>query len=231
MSNFSRVVLSGTVVADAAGSMVQIGDKQVTRIDFALIGPFGKDALAVSVYAYGKVAEDSLADVVAGNKVLIAGKPVTRKVEVDGHKRTLTEIRATAILPCTLNSEVNLVILEGRLGADPDVRYTGSGKAVANFDIAVGRPGKDAGADFFRVITWERLAETIGNNLEKGRRVLVEARLQKRSYESTDKQPIEVTEFVGNEVVFLEGKKNGAKPGGPEVPFGGQVFPEEEIPF
>ncbi|HWQ62394.1 MAG TPA: single-stranded DNA-binding protein [Negativicutes bacterium] len=131
---------------------------------------------------------------------------------------------------------MNKVILVGRLAQDPEVRYTQSGKAVASFTIAVNRfsGGGQKEADFIPIVAWEKLAETCGNNLTKGQRVLVEGRLQIRSYEANDGQKRRVAEVVAQNIEFLERKQSSEdnKEANKEAnPFGGQVFPEEEIPF
>ncbi|MDR7868964.1 MAG: single-stranded DNA-binding protein [Sporomusaceae bacterium] len=126
---------------------------------------------------------------------------------------------------------MNKVILVGRLAQDPEVRYTQSGKAVASFTIAVNRfsGGGQKEADFIPIVAWEKLAETCGNNLTKGQRVLVEGRLQIRSYETNDGQKRRVAEVVAQNIEFLERKQPAEDK--EATPFGGQVFPEEEIPF
>lgn len=126
---------------------------------------------------------------------------------------------------------MNKVILVGRLAQDPEVRYTQSGKAVASFTIAVNRfsGGGQKEADFIPVVAWEKLAETCGNNLTKGQRVLVEGRLQIRSYETNDGQKRRVAEVIAQNIEFLERKQPTEDK--EATPFGGQVFPEEEIPF
>ncbi len=126
---------------------------------------------------------------------------------------------------------MNKVILVGRLTQDPEVRYTQTGKAVASFTIAVNRytGSGQKEADFIPVIAWEKLAEICGNNLTKGQRVLVEGRLQIRSYETNDGQKRRVAEVIAQNIEFLE-KKKGVEDG-QEHPFGGQTFPEEEVPF
>ena len=128
---------------------------------------------------------------------------------------------------------MNKIILTGRLTKDPEVKYTQAGKAVASFTLAVNRMGKDAGADFFSVVAWEKLAEVCGNNLGKGRRILVEGRLQNRSYEATDGQKRYITEVVAQNIEFLDSKaqnENTSDTGGASS-MGSEVFPEEEIPF
>jgi len=121
---------------------------------------------------------------------------------------------------------MNKVILVGRLTQDPEIRYTTSGKAVANFTLAVNRNKEEA--DFILVFLWEKLAESAGNNLFKGNRVLIEGRLQIRSYE-VDGQKRRVAEVIAQNMEFLEAKKKEAADD--SNPFGGQVLPEESIPF
>lgn len=135
---------------------------------------------------------------------------------------------------------MNKVILVGRLAQDPEVRYTQSGKAVASFTLAVNRfgGGQNQGqntADFVPIVAWERLAETCGNNLTKGQRVLVDGRLQIRSYEANDGSKRRVAEVVAQSIEFLERKKEqgtSANDGSIDInSFGKDVFPDEEIPF
>ena len=116
----------------------------------------------------------------------------------------------------------------GRLAQDPEVRYTQSGKAVASFNLAVNRYGQKDSADFIPIVAWEKLAEVIGNNLKKGSQVLVEGRMQVRSYETQDGQKRRATEVIVQNVEFLGSKK--ANESTPES-FGDEVLPEEEIVF
>lgn len=140
---------------------------------------------------------------------------------------------------------MNKVILVGRLTRDPEVRYTQTGKAVASFSVAVDNGfGENKRADFIPIVVWDKLAEVCGNNLTKGRRVLVEGRLQIREYEK-DGQKRRSAEVVAQNIEFLDTKQavgsSGSTPSAqPVVPaksgydvssFGTEVFPEEEIPF
>lgn len=127
---------------------------------------------------------------------------------------------------------MNKVILVGRLAQDPEVRYTQSGKAVASFSLAVNRfsgQGQKE-ADFIPIVAWEKLAETCGNNLTKGQRVLIEGRLQIRSYEANDGQKRRVAEVIAQNMEFLE-RKQATDDRSDANPFGGQVVQDEEIPF
>ena len=101
----------------------------------------------------------------------------------------------------------NRSILIGRLTKDPECRYTPAGKAVCSFRLAVDRGyGDNKEADFVNIVAWEKLAETVTNNLQKGRLVLVEGRLQIRQYEK-DGQKREAAEVVANTVRFLDHAK------------------------
>ena len=146
---------------------------------------------------------------------------------------------------------MNKVILAGRLARDPEMRYTPSGKAVASFTLAVNRRyGRSAGdqqqtADFIPIIAWENLAEVCGNNLIKGSQILVEGRMQVRSYEAQDGTKRYVTEVIANEVEFMGSKQQrdpnagGFAPSPAAAPaeaapmggFGGSPVSDDDIPF
>lgn len=131
---------------------------------------------------------------------------------------------------------MNKIILVGRLTQDPEVRYTQTGKAVASFTLAVNRYSSQGQnqADFIPVVVWEKLAEVCGNNLTKGQRLLVEGRLQIRTYEATDGQKRRIAEVVAQSIEFLERKQQTSDRPHENLDagsFGKEVFPEEEIPF
>ncbi len=104
---------------------------------------------------------------------------------------------------------LNRVILIGRLTRDPELRYTPSGVAVAQFTLAVDRPfsreqGGEREADFIPIVTWRQLAETCANYLRKGRLTAVEGRIQVRNYENNEGRRVYVTEVIADNVRFLE---------------------------
>lgn len=103
---------------------------------------------------------------------------------------------------------LNRVILIGRLTRDPELRYTPSGVAVAQFTLAVDRPfSNQAGereADFIPIVVWRQQAETCANYLRKGRLAAVEGRIQVRSYDNNEGKRVYVTEVVADNVRFLE---------------------------
>ena len=104
---------------------------------------------------------------------------------------------------------MNHITLIGRLTRDPELRYTPNGVAVANFDLAVDRPGKEKETDFIRIVAWQKQAELCANYLKKGRLVGIEGRLQIRGYETTDGQKRKVAEVVANYVQFLDRGEKG----------------------
>lgn len=126
---------------------------------------------------------------------------------------------------------MNKIILLGRLVADPEVKYTQSGKIVTTFTLAVNRPFKGPDGkyetDFINIVLWNKPAEIVGNTVTKGQRLLVEGRLQIRSYTSQDGSKRWVTEVIGNQIEFIE-KRESKEAGGFEG--FGQPF-DEEIPF
>ena len=136
---------------------------------------------------------------------------------------------------------MNKIILLGRLTKDPEVRYTPTNKVVAQFTLAVDRPyskDKQREADFIPVVIWGKQAEICGNYLSKGQRVLVEGRLQIRSYEAKDGQKKYVTEVITEHFEFIERREQGNEsqqtPGEESQDFqgfGSTVPFNEEIPF
>lgn len=125
---------------------------------------------------------------------------------------------------------MNKVILIGRLVKDPEIRYTQSGKGVASFVLAVDRRFSKEGqqtADFIPIVAWNKLAEIIGNNLTKGRRISVEGRMQVRNYDTQDGTKRYVTEVIADEVEFLDSKRDGQAR---DILITKDV-PDEEIPF
>ncbi len=106
-------------------------------------------------------------------------------------------------------SGVNKVILVGNLGADPTMRYTPSGTAVANFNVATterftNRNGeRDSRTEWHRVVAWGRLAEICNQYLKKGKQIYIEGRLQTRNWEDQSGNKRYTTEVIANNMVML----------------------------
>lgn len=131
---------------------------------------------------------------------------------------------------------MNKVILVGRLTRDPEVRYTQTGKVVCSFTLAVDRftaPGGQREADFIPVVVWGKSAEACGNSISKGSKVLVDGRLQIRSYEGKDGNKRWVTEVIAQHVEFLERRKDSGEQPEPSPDDAGQFGPDvdPDIPF
>jgi single-strand DNA-binding protein len=109
------------------------------------------------------------------------------------------------------SSEMNVVVLIGRLVADPELKYTPSGVAVATLRIAVDRRQKsETGeklSDFFTVVAWRQSAEFAANYLTKGRLISVQGRMQQRSWVQQDGQKRSVVEVVADNLQGLDRPK------------------------
>jgi single-strand DNA-binding protein len=137
---------------------------------------------------------------------------------------------------------VNKVIIIGRLGRDPEVRYTQDGRAIANFSVATSEEWKDKEkgekkerTEWHRIVAFGRLGEICGEYLAKGRQVYIEGRLQTRSWEK-DNVTRYTTEIVASNMQMLESKSSaGASdyympPTDDSIP--GDAGPgNEDIPF
>ena len=115
----------------------------------------------------------------------------------------------------------------GNLGADPEIRYTSNGKAVANFSIAVTEKYKDEKkTEWIKCVTWEKLAEISGKYLKKGASVFVSGRLQTRAWEDKDGNKRYTTEVVAQSMQMLDNRRNPENQG-VDV----DAVPDPEIPF
>jgi single-strand DNA-binding protein len=107
-------------------------------------------------------------------------------------------------------SSYNHIVLIGRVAAQPEQRYTQTGKPVTTFNLAVNRPAaKDQHpeADFIPIVAWQKLAEICSNYLEKGQLIVIDGRLSTRSYTTQDGQKRKVYEVVANTMRML-GRKS-----------------------
>ncbi len=130
---------------------------------------------------------------------------------------------------------LNRVMLIGRLGADPEIRYTADGVAVATFRMATDRPVKrgdqwESETDWHRVVAWRRLGEICGEYLSKGSMVYVEGMLRTRSWEDQDGNKRWMTEVQARDIILLDSKgersqqsSSDAEPPVPPV--------EDDVPF
>ncbi len=115
---------------------------------------------------------------------------------------------------------VNKAILVGRLGRDPETRYTSGGQAVANFTMATDESYKDRAGErqkrteWHRIVVWGKLAEITQQYLKKGMLVYIEGRIQTRQWEDKrDGQKRTTTEIVANTMKMLTSRAEGAAAG------------------
>jgi single-strand DNA-binding protein len=114
--------------------------------------------------------------------------------------------------------DLNKVMLTGRLGKDVELRVTPSGSSVATFSVASSRNVRDGDSwkeqtEWFRVVAWEKLAETCANYLKKGSHVFIEGRLQTREWQDNSGQKRYSTEVIATDMYMLDSKR-GQEEGG-----------------
>ena len=126
------------------------------------------------------------------------------------------------------------IVIMGRLGRDPEMRYTPQGRPVTTMSVATDRRWSNQEGEqqeettWFRVTAWGRTAENCNQYLAKGRAVLVEGRMQSRQYEDQQGQKRWSWDLVADRVVFLPtGTGRPAEVGAEELPPAG----EDEIPY
>ena len=115
---------------------------------------------------------------------------------------------------------VNRVILVGRLGRDPETRYTGGGQAVANFSLATDESYKDRNGErqkrteWHKIVVWGKQAEIAQQYLKKGSLIFVEGRIQSREWQDKEGQKRTSFEIVANNFRMLGGRAEGATAAG-----------------
>ncbi|MGB9773247.1 MAG: single-stranded DNA-binding protein [Bacteroidota bacterium] len=139
-----------------------------------------------------------------------------------------------------MSKSLNKVTLIGNLGKDPEIRYTTSGVAVANFTMATTERWKDQDGnqqehtEWHNIVAWRRLAEIANEYLKKGNKVYVEGKIRTRSYDDKNGVKRYVTEIVADDIILF-----GGRPGAPETEIEevdkGEALPEsgpeEDLPF
>jgi len=140
---------------------------------------------------------------------------------------------------------VNKAILVGRLGQDPELKYTPNGQPVANFTLATNRvwKGQDGQRQeettWHNIVVWGRQAETAKEYLSKGRQVYIEGRISNRSYEDKEGNRRYWSEVVCENLKFLGGRgdegpgrdTSGASAAPSQAPPAGQASDDDDLPF
>lgn len=133
---------------------------------------------------------------------------------------------------------INKAILVGRLGKDPEVRYTPDGLMVTRFNLATDEQRKDKSGqkiqktEWHRIVTFGKLAEICGSYLAKGKMIFVEGRIQTSSWEDKDGVKRYSTEIIATDMRMLEskGQSRGAEQPS-EEPYSSDAVPDEDVPF
>ncbi len=137
-------------------------------------------------------------------------------------------------------ASVNKVILIGNLGADPEIRYTPSGTAVANFNVATheqwtNKSGeKEEKTEWHRIVAWARLGEICGEYLHKGSQVYIEGRLQTKAWEDRDGNKRYTTEIIALAMQMLGSPRKEGEATSMEERYPAEEpisIPNDDIPF
>ncbi len=133
---------------------------------------------------------------------------------------------------------INKVILIGNLGADPEVRYSAGGTAMANLTLATSSGWKDKQTgemqertEWHRVVFFNRLAEIVGEYLRKGSKVYVEGSLRTRKWQDKSGTDRYTTEIVANEMQMLDGRGAGTKEAAAGMPAMAEAGAAPEAPM
>lgn len=133
-------------------------------------------------------------------------------------------------------SSVNKVILIGRIGKDPEIRYTNDSTPVANFSIATSESYKDKNGErqesteWHNIVAWKKLAEICEKFLTKGKLVYVEGELRTRSWEDKDGNKKYATEIVADNLTMLDKKENEAT-ATTSKPVAAGIDDNDDLPF
>jgi single-strand DNA-binding protein len=148
-----------------------------------------------------------------------------------------------------MGKSINKVILVGRLGRDPELKYTASGTPFCRFSMATDDSWTDKGSgertertEWHNIVVWDKLAEICNNYLAKGRMVYIEGSLQTREWDDQEGNKRKTTEVRARDMVLLgspgEGGGGGSRrpsgpagPSGPEGGPGGSPITDDDIPF
>jgi len=132
-------------------------------------------------------------------------------------------------------ASINKVLLLGRLGADPEVRYTTDGTPVTTFRMVTSESYKDRQgqkqekSEWHSIVTWRKLAEIAGEYLKKGKLVLIEGKIQSREYEGRDGAKRKVYEIVASDMKMISDGRGRGNAGQEEKHGGASKSYEEDF--
>lgn len=132
---------------------------------------------------------------------------------------------------------VNKVTLLGNVGRDPEIKFTGSGTAVANFSIATSERFKDKSGqwqdrtEWHTLVAYARTAEIVRDYVQKGSKLYIEGRLQTRSWDDKEGRKVYRTEIIVTEIALLSGREERQSEPARRDDFGSQDIDDYSIPF
>jgi len=148
-----------------------------------------------------------------------------------------------------MGKSINKVILVGRLGRDPELKYTASGTPFCRFSTATDDSWTDKGSgertertEWHNIVVWDKLAEICNNYLTKGKMVYIEGSLQTREWDDQEGNKRKTTEIRARDMMMLGGpgeggggggsrRPSGPSPGGDSPGPGGSPITDDDIPF
>jgi len=130
-----------------------------------------------------------------------------------------------------MSSDLNRVMIIGRLVRDPELKYTPNGKEVCNFSVAVNSwNGKEEVGNFFDCVIWGKRAENLTQYCKKGSVIGIEGRLQQRRWEDQNGNKRSTVEIVVDSAQFLSSRDSDSK-GAPSAPVDNGPFDDTSVPF
>jgi single-strand DNA-binding protein len=134
-------------------------------------------------------------------------------------------------------SSLNKVLLIGRLGKDPEIRYTADGSPVANFSLATSDFWTDKNGtrqertEWHNIVAWNKLADLSKRYLTKGRQIYIEGRLRTREWDDRDGNKRRTVEVIASQLVLLGSRPEGMEAGGASAPRPNRTASESEEPL
>ena len=134
-------------------------------------------------------------------------------------------------------SSLNKILLIGRLGKDPEVRYSPDGAPVATFSLATSETWTDKNGsrqehtEWHTIVAWNKLADLCKRYLSKGRQVYIEGRIRSREWNDRDGNKRRTTEVIATQMVLLGSRPQGADAGVQPMESGNRNAPDVEQPF
>jgi len=223
----------------AKGMNLQIVAGKATQVETRQVNGKVKSRISVKGFPFFVVAWETevnpaISGVKEGDTLFVTGRVETRSYDKDGQTHYITEVIARSIVNLSENAG-NVTFAIGNLGRDPEMRYTGSGKAVTNFSVAAQAFGQE-GPEWFSVTTWEKLAEVCDQYLGKGDRVALTGRLNLDAWQDDAGQKHFRTRLTASDLLMLGGRNNGQGNGNGDNEYhlpaqAGESAAEDDIPF